>query len=335
MLVNFNTTPKYNNYQIQPQHSNHRIGNTNLAPLNKDTVSFSGAIDKDLMRLSEDKIIKACEKALKDGIKIGDGQEAIVYKMEDFPQYCIRKEKKAIDKTLKLDKNLSKYDKVNHVVAKLNDKTTIMRYIAGIPLKIMPHRDTASGIELKKTAQALVANNFTETPFRKVLEQIEDAMSKGIVFDRKGENLHVDPLNQEMTCIDFSPKFHDIEYNPISYVYSALGVESSEYAPKIFGKLCKAYAQRVVDTPCSKLNLKDLDLNFYHRGFMDDPFNEFPNRDLLDETQNLLENLIQEKQNSANPKDYIQYLADEFKNFIDEKIIPLKKQDFSTLNEWF
>lgn len=333
MLVNFNTTPKYNNYQIQPQRNN-RVGYSNLAPLNKDTVSFSGAFGKDLMRLSEDKIIKACQKAIKDGVKIGEGQEAVVYKMEDFPQYCIRTEKNSLNSTYKVDKNLSKYDKVNHVVAKLNDSTTIMKYIAGIPLKIMPYRDTAAGIELKKTAQALVANNFTEAPFKKVLAQIEDAMSKGIVFDRKGENLHVDPLNQEMICIDFSPKFHDIEYNPISYVYSALGVENTEYAPKVFGKLCKAYAQRIVDFPISKLNLKDLDLNFYHRGFMDDPFNEFPNREVLDDTKHWLETLIKEKKDGSNPKEYMQYLADIFKDFVDEKIMPLKKNDI-TNREWF
>ena len=333
MLVSFNTVQKYNNFQIQPQ-QNFCVGYSNLAPLNKDTVSFSGAFGKDLMRLSEDKIINICEKAIKDGVKIGEGQEAVVYKMEDFPQYCIRREKNSLNKTFKIDKNLSKYDKVNHVVAKLNDSTKIMRYIAGFPLKIMPYRDTAEGIDLKKTAQALVANNFTEAPFRKVLAQIEDAMSKGIVFDRKGENLHVDPLNQEMVCIDFSPKFHDIEYNPISYVYSALGVENTEYAPKIFGKLCKAYAQRIVDVPTSKLNLKNLDLNFYHRGFMDDPFNEFPNRKVLDKTQSMLEKLIKEKKDGSNPKEYVQYLVDIFKDFVDEKIMPLKKGDI-TNREWF
>ena len=124
------------------------------------------------------------------------------------------------------------------------------------------------------------------------------------------------------------------EYNPISYVYSALGVENTEYAPKVFGKLCKAYAQRIVDVPISKLNLRDLDLNFYHRGFMDDPFNEFPNREVLDDTKHWLETLIKEKKDGSNPKEYMQYLADIFKDFVDEKIMPLKKNDI-TNREWF
>ena len=299
----------------------------NLAPLSKDTVTYSQDFSKDLMKLPENKIIDACRNALKKENIIGEGQEALVYKIEEFPEYCIRREKKLAGKktNFTLNRDLNNYDIVNHVVGKLDDGTQIMKWIRGIPLKIMPHRDTKEGIELKKVTQAYVANNFTELPFKKVLEQIEDAMSKGIVFDRKGENLHVDALGQEMTCLDFSPNFKDVEYNPISYIYSALGIDETEHAPKIFGKLCKAYAQRILDNPTSKLNLDKLDTNFYHRGFMDDPFNYFPDKKLLGETQEKIENLLKEKQDPSNNKDYMQYLVDEFKEFIDENIMDLQK----------
>lgn len=324
MLVSFNSfTPKIANAKRSEKTY------ANLAPLRQDTVSFSGRTPKDLMTLSPQRIINECKKALKDGIKIGEGQEAIAYKMEAYPKYCIRREKKSAGRIsdFMLDTKLNKYDKVNHVVAKLDNGTQVMKFIPGIPLKIT-HRDTIDGKKVKETVKGLVANNFPEISFKKVITQIEDAKLKGIDFDRKGENLHVEPLSQEITCIDFSPNFHDIEYNPISYIYSALDVDGTEHAPKIFGKLCKAYAQRLLETPTNKLNLEHLDTNFYHRGFMDDAFNLYPDRKGLTETQTRLEELIREKQAPDTTKEYMEYLVDEFKEFIDEKIIPARKKSF-------
>ena len=315
-----------------------KISSANLAPLKQDTVSFSGRITKDLMDLSPERILTICRKALKDGAKIGEGQEAITYKIEEYPAYCLRREKKkgGAPSKFKFDILLNKYDKVNHVVAKLDEGTQLMEYINGIPLKIMPHRDTPDGIRVKNATKGLVANNFPESSFRKIINQIEDAKSKGITFDRKGENLHVDALNKEITAFDFSPQFNDIEYNPISYIYYALDVDNTEHAAKVFGKLCKAYAQRVADVPVSKLNLDTLDTNFYHRGFMDEPFNMFPDRKILQETQERLETLLKEKQDPSNPKEYIDYLVEDFKEFIDEKVIPLeKKKEFGFWNPDF
>lgn len=325
MLVGLNSfTPKLNN-TAQPVRKY-----TNLAPLKQDTVSFSGRVPKkDLIELSPQRIISECRKAIKEGIKIGEGQEAIAYKIEAYPQYCIRREKLKAGRIseFSLDTKLNKYDKVNHVVAKLDEGTQLMRFIPGIPLKIT-HRDTVDGIKVKETVKGLVANNFPESSFKKVITQIEEAKLKGIDFDRKGENLHVEPLSQEMICIDFSPKFHDIEYNPISYIYSALDVDKTEHAPKIFGKLCKAYAQRLLEVPSSKLNLEHLDTNFYHRGFMEDAFNEFPDKNILEETKTQLDALIEAKKDSSNPKEYLEYLVDEFKEFIDEKVMSSRKRSF-------
>lgn len=331
MIINFNpvrfntnTRNISNNKGINHQKS------TNLAPLKQDTVSFSGRIPKDLLDLSPEKILAVCKRAVRDNIVIGEGQEAIAYKIQDYPQYCIRYEKKSGDTPANFGLNykLNKYDRVNHVILKLGKGTQLMKYISGIPLKIMPHRDTPDGIQVKKAVQGLVANNFPESSFKKVISQIEDAKSKGIDFDRKGENLLVEAVNQEITCIDFSPNFHDVEYNPISYVYSAMDVDNTEHAAKIFGKLCKAYAQRLYEVPVNKLNIDSLDTNFYHRGFMDEPFNYFPDRKILAETQKRLENLIKEKQNPENSKEYIEYLVQEFKDFIDEKVMTIKPNNF-------
>lgn len=318
------------NFKTQIANSNNvnKINCNNLAPLKADTVTFGSKNPKDLLDLRVEKILQECRKAIKTGIQLGEGQEAIAYKIENYPEYCIRRDKKLAGplSKFKFDILLNKYDKENHVVAKLDDGTQLMRYINGIPLKVMPGKDTPDGIKVKNATKGLVANNFPEKAFRKIIDQIENAKNKGITFDRKGENLHVDPLNQEMTAFDFSPQFNDIEYNPISYIYSALDVDGTEHGSKIFGKLCKAYAQRIADVPVSKLNLDTLDTNFYHRGFMDEPFNLFPNKKILHETQEQLENLLKEKQDPSNPTDYIKYLVDEFKEFIDDNVMTLKKE---------
>ena len=324
MIINFNPAL----YAASPLKTNSttNVKSSNLAPLKKDTVSFSGAIQKELLHLAPERIIMECRKALKEGNIIGEGQEAIVYKIDSFPKYCLRREKLKAENpaNFTLNYQLNKYDKVNHVVAKLDEGTQLMEYISGIPLKIMPHRDTPDGIQLKKAVKGLIANNFPESSFKKIINQVEDAKNKGIDFDRKGENLLVEAVNQEFNCIDYSPKFHDIEYNPVSYLYSAMDVDGTEHAPKVFGKLCKAYAQRIADVPVSRLNLGELDTNFYARGFMDDAFNQFPDKALLKETQERLETLLKEKQNPENNRFYMNYLAEEFKDFIDEKIVPLK-----------
>lgn len=325
MKILFNPQLNISSYNKRVQASRHY----NIQQLNQDTISFSGRIPKDLMNLSEQRIISECQKALKSNIVLGEGHEAIVYKMENYPAYCIRRETKTSKYSYKykLDKKLNNYDKVNHVVAKLDSGTQIMKYIPGIPLKIM-HRDTQEGIKVKNTVKGLVANNFTEHPFKKVLAQVEDAKSKGMDFDRRGENLHVDPLSQEMVCFDFSPRYHDIEYNPISYIYSALDVDNTEHGPKIFGKLCKAYAQRLLEVPTNKLNLEYLDTNFHHRGFLNDPFNNFPNKPKLDVVSKRLQLLINAKKENSNPKEYLEYLVKEFKEYIDENIMTLEKEPY-------
>lgn len=330
MLVSLNTVNSVYNKANSQGISQSRY--TNLAPLSRDTVSFGASVHRDLMSLSQRKILEVCRNALKEGISLGEGQEAVAYKIESFPEYCIRRAKKGVSSPEKfsLDKNLNEYDALNHVVAKLDEGTQLMRYIPGIPLKIT-HKDSVSGIQVKKTVQGLVANEFKLQPFKKVIAQVEDAKSKGIDFDRKGENLHVDPLSQEMICIDFSPNFHDIEYNPISYIYSALGIENTEHAPMIFGKLCKAYAQRLMEVPVKKLNLEHLDLNFYHRGFIDDPFNEFPDKKVLEETKNHLQRLIESKKDSSIPKEELERQVQEFEEYVDDVVVNVKKRDTCSL----
>lgn len=326
MMISFNQ--QLNNKPINLFYQNYisREKTSNLAPLKQDTVSFGAAKfarPKDLMDLPRKEILEICKESIQKKNLLGEGQEAVVYKIDEYPRaYCIRQEKKGkLDfSKLKLDFDLNKFDIANFVVAKLGEGVTLLQYISGIPLKIMRNQDTPSGIKVKESLQELIANNFPEESFIRVIDQIENNRAQGIIFDRKGENLLVDPMIQELTAIDFSPKFKDIEYNPIAYIYHALDVDKTPHAPKVLGKLCKAYAERLKNVDAKSLNLDVLDKNFYHRGFMDDAFNYYKDRDVLEEVRvKLFDELLEAKKNKT-PEEF-EILVDDFKTYIDDTLI--------------
>ena len=206
-------------------------------------------------------------------------------------------------------------------MAHLNEGTTILKYIPGIPIKITNNYDTINS--LKKTVQGLLANEFSTSSFKKLIEQVENAKMKDIDFDRFGENILVDPMTHEMVCIDFSPNIKDTsnEYNPISYIYSALDVDNTQHAKRVFGKLCDAYAQRLLEVPAKNLNLDKLDMHFYHRGFINDPFCYFSDRELLHETEKRLQELIKEKTNPSEKN--LTTKVNDFREFINHEMMPI------------
>lgn len=322
MLINLNTKYSFiNTYSGSFQNFRNTKTYSNLSPLPCDIVSFSGNISDDLMNLPAKKIIDICKLAIKNGTKLGEGREAVTYKIENYPEYCLRQEK-VYEKSgdFNINEFLDNYDKANHVVARLDGGTTIMKYIPGIPVKNIDSFDPLK--TMKNEIRALLANEFEELPFLKVIEQVEDAKSNGIDFDRFGENIHVDPLNHEIVCIDFSPKIKDYsgEYNPISYIYDALDVDGTQYSKRVFGKLCSAYAQRLIDSPINKLNFDKLDMNFYHRGCINDPFNHFPEREILTETRDYLRQIIKAKKDNK-PKEELAKMVADFKDYIDNNVM--------------
>ncbi len=320
MIVNFNPQPNF--IKTSPIQSRQY---PNLAPLKQDTVSFGCkkfVRPKDLMDLKNKEIIQVCINALEKEQTIGQGTEAIVYKIPDYAmQYCLRRDKKTVPNTnkLKLDFNLDEYDKANFVIAKLGEGLTLLKYVPGIPLKIITKSDTESGIKVKHALQELVANNFPIESFEKTISLIEESRSKGIVFDRKGENLLVDAISQEMTPIDYSRQFNDIEYNPISYIYHALDVDNTEHAAKVLKKLCIAYAERLKTVSKEELNLDVLDRNFYHRGFIFDPFNQFPDKEALEAVRAKLFDELLEQKFTAAPDEF-EWLVECYKDFVEEKL---------------
>ena len=95
MLLN---SIQFKTFSISPskQSSASSIQNSkyqNLAPLAKDTVSFTAKINrqKDLLDLPDEEILEICKNAIKNNVTLGRGQEATVYKIDDYArEYCVR-----------------------------------------------------------------------------------------------------------------------------------------------------------------------------------------------------------------------------------------------------
>ncbi len=65
-----------------------------------------------------------------------------------------------------------------------------------------------------------------------------------------------------------------------------------------------AYAERLKTAGKEELNLDVLDRNFYHRGFIADPFNHFPDRDSLEEVRSKLFDELLEQKFTTTPEEF-------------------------------
>ena len=212
MRINFNAVNFRNNYSAN--NANGKRGSyPNLKPLSADVVSFTGK--NDLMKYPAEEIIDIALKAIKEGLIIGEGREAVTYKIERFPEYCVRRERRYNASELKLSKILNKFDMENHVVARLDEGTTIMHYIPGVPIKITS--TSASINEIKRDIHELIANNFdillTHNPkhFESYVEWGADLTLSGHIHGGMIRLPFLGPLiSPERTLF---PKYSQGEYN--------------------------------------------------------------------------------------------------------------------------
>ena len=220
------TFSQINNQQKQ---SIPKIPNFNVSiktQLDKDTVSFKG---KDLLSEQDSTIIQKIKNSI-NNLKnlLGEGEEAIVYKLPDT-DYCVRLEWKAtksyIDSIKKITRKISEQDKVNHIVCKMGENVTIMKYIPGEP--VMKPLDLAP-------QAILVSNNIAALPkksYQHLIKQICDAYKKDMMFDCNWTNVLVDKSTNSLTAIDFykiDPQEPE-KLRPLEYVYESL---TNEYTPK-------------------------------------------------------------------------------------------------------
>ena len=87
-----------------------------------------------------------------------------------------------------------------------------------------------------------------------------------------------------------------------------------------------AYAERLKTCDLKDLNLDVLDKNFYCRGFMDDAFNNFKDRELLEKCRSMLFDDLLEAKKTMSEKEFsnqVDYFKFEIENLlIDPLEIP-------------
>ena len=202
--------------------------------LSCDTVNFTGHWD--LLKLSDETIFKRIDDA-KKSIKnyLGQGGEALVYRIPDT-NYCARFNYFDKDYPRIRDRNIDEADKVNHVVAKFGEKSSIMHYIEGSAV-LTPYTGSANAKKIAEDIAQMPIKSFKE-----LLHQICYAYDKGMMFDCNWGNIIVNPKENKLTAIDFYKNVEEESLKPLSYVFSSLVHEhtTSEQAKTYTNKILNA-----------------------------------------------------------------------------------------------
>lgn len=204
-----------------------------------DVVSFSGKNKKDLLELPEKEVIKKINESINAKNFLGEGIDAKVYKIPDT-KYCVRlikeqsdntdihaffslmskiangKEEKCKDLAKSLSFNLTEQDRINHVVAKLSDGGSVMKFIEG---------DNCFKYENKKELCYLPLESY-----QKLYKQVVHAKNHNMIFDCAGGNIIYNPETQSLTAIDFYEMDKDYPENvkPLSFIFSALSPQEQD-----------------------------------------------------------------------------------------------------------
>ena len=212
--------------QIQPhnlntvytkEHKNNNLYAANFyAPmrLNKDTVSFSGK-NKDLLELSEKEIFDKISESINNANFLGEGNEARVYRIPDT-NYVFRSARipdnrmHSGDYTKMLSFDLTTDDRINHIVAKLGEGCSIMKYLPG-----------KNCFEYKNKKELF---NLPLESYYNLYKQICYAKDNDMIFDCCETNIIYNPKDKSLTAIDFYKQDYDFPENvkPLSYIYSAI-----------------------------------------------------------------------------------------------------------------
>ncbi len=202
--------------------------------LSCDTVNFTGHWD--FLKLSDKTIFQRIKEVTSDRCNyIGEGGQARVYRIPNS-NYCVRIERHDSDYKPILDRNITEYDRINHVVAKFGNESSIRRYIEGVPVltpNTLPH-------EGQKIAQDIA--QMPVKSFKALLQQICYAYDNEMLFDCAWGNVIVNPKENKLTAIDFNKNIFNESLNPLSYTFSALTQKytTSEQAKTYGNKILNA-----------------------------------------------------------------------------------------------
>ena len=167
--------------------------------------------------MSSKELTKEVKNTVVNNTEIGYGAEGVVYKIPQS-DYCVKIfNGEGVNNLGEWDFNVSSQDKINHVVARAENGSLIMKQIKGEALK-WDKPDEIYDLPLKS--------------YRDLLIQISNAGDECLQFDSVPSNLIYNKKDKTLTAIDFfepNPDI-DLEYNPLQAVFKCL--HSSGRTPK-------------------------------------------------------------------------------------------------------
>ena len=246
---------------VQPQPARQQ-NNLKLKPaLSRDVVCFRGF---GLLNLPEQEVINKVKESIAPENFVGQGTLAEVYRIKDS-DYCVKIPYLAKDATeFSFSTKLSHQEEVNHIVAKLGNGISIMKFFEGE--KPDDYRNSKLyRIEFQEKIANMPIKSYTD-----LLHQIANAANNNMTFDFSGGNLIVDTKNNTLTAIDFFSAFDNPRgVKPLADMYSALtcyGTEA-EVSKKIFDKIVTAGLEEFKPNvkPCTNLDLFDFEALCFKR----------------------------------------------------------------------
>ena len=218
---------------IQPTQKQNRQISFCRIPIAHDTVSFS---QNNLLAKPSEEITQAVLSAKKDPKNyIGQGTEGIVYKIPDT-NYCVKFPHKGSEDMGKWSKTIYPQQEVNHIVAKSENNTVIMKYIDGESL--------FWGHEPKEIY------SLPKQSYINLLKQLTDAHKKYMVFDNTPANIIYNVKDKSLTAIDFynEDSVEPRSFCPLSNVFSCIKAKGNTPENKSDNrKLCGKLLNLVID----------------------------------------------------------------------------------------
>lgn len=202
---------------------------------------------KDLLNLPERLIKqKICEAAATP--VIGKGKTGKVYRVPDT-NYVVKINNnvnlsEVKDKKLSFD--ITPQEKGNHIVAKLDDNISIMKYIEGEEL----------------TGQFSV-KDFKVPELKNYIQQLHLQAQNGMRLDKGGKNTRFNPKNGSLTPLDFypNPPAKKYEFLNDTFIQTYNCAKSPEEAEELLAKIVSGYLDLLKDGSITKSFSRRMSVN--------------------------------------------------------------------------
>ena len=214
-----------------------------------DSVSFTS---KNLLKLPPEEISKIVKDAIRKENFLGSGRFGEVYKIPKT-DYCIKILKNNWIYTTfgKWTTEIDCADKANHILAKAENGSTIMKYI--------------KGKSLFEYAEREFLTDLPDSTYIKLLKQISDAERLGLAFDYAPANVIYDAEKETLTAIDFYRPGFGFDLYPFTQVFLALESKNTGYQnliinKKLAGRLMNIALDEYTKTGKSEFKFDDADV---------------------------------------------------------------------------